>query len=326
MERRDRTIRFGTMLEPKMSSRASIRDFARRAEDLGYSHIAVGDHFGESIAPLIALMTAGEATSSLRLATLVLDNDFRHPVVLAKEAASVDVMTGGRLEIGMGAGWLQGEYQQAGIEFSRPGERIARLGEAVEVITGLFGDGPFSYAGRYYSIDGLDGSPKPAQRPRPPIQIGGASPVILKLAGRLADAVNLVPRTDATGAVEAIDFVAENLDEKLSWVREGAGARFGDLEFSAWMYGVICTDRPVAAAEELLRSWAAGKDPAWTFNVPPTLTARDLVESPFFAIGTPDSMADHFSEMRERFGITSFQVPPADIDALSVVLNQLSDA
>ena len=133
-----------------------------------------------------------------------------------------------------------------------------------------------------------------------------------------------MPRTDAAGAVEAVDFVADNLHEKLGWVKQGAGPRFGDLELSAWLYGVIFTDHPVAAAEDLLRSWAANEDDTWTFNIPANLTARDIVESPFFAIGTPDSMADHFLEVRERFGITSFQIPSADIQALSGVLNQLS--
>src|SRR5688500_11258080 len=177
---------------------------ARQAEDLGYATFLIRDHlapsfFGHQLAPFSALMAAACATRSLRVGTMVIDNDYRHPAVLAKEAATIDLLSGGRLELGLGAGWLRVEYEQAGIAFEPPGVRIDRLGEALQVLKGLFADGPLSFAGKHYVIGGLEGFPKPAQRPHPPILVGAGSPRMLRLAGAKADIVGILGSSTRTG-------------------------------------------------------------------------------------------------------------------------------
>ena len=156
------------------------RELARRLEGTGYATLTVADHLDAEWAPVPALVGAAEATTTLRIGTLVLCNDYRHPVMTAKEAASIDVLSGGRLELGLGAGWMASDYEQAGIALDRPGTRIARLGEAIAVVRGLFADGPLDFTGEHYTVRGLEGMPKPVQRPGPPLLLGagpdGCSP------------------------------------------------------------------------------------------------------------------------------------------------------
>ncbi|MDQ2825569.1 MAG: TIGR03621 family F420-dependent LLM class oxidoreductase, partial [Actinomycetota bacterium] len=178
-----RRFRFGAQI----SFAASAGDWvakARRIEELGFATLCVPDHFDDQLAPFPALVAAAAATSSLRVATMVLDNDYRHPLVAAKEAATVDLLSGGRLELGMGAGWLSSDYDQSGIVCDPPAVRIDRLEEALAVVKGLLGGGKFSFAGRHYTVTGHPGTPRPVQRPHPPILIGGGSRRILSLAGR----------------------------------------------------------------------------------------------------------------------------------------------
>jgi len=146
---------------------------ARRYEDLGFSTLFLPDHFGDQLAPIPAMMAAADATTELKVGALVFDNDYKHPVVLAKEIATIDVLSGGRVEFGLGAGWMNSDYIQSGIPKDRDGVRIARMAEGLEVMKGLWADGPFSFSGAHYTISGLDGLPKPVQRPHPPILIGG---------------------------------------------------------------------------------------------------------------------------------------------------------
>jgi probable F420-dependent oxidoreductase len=151
------------------------------------------DHFMFRFAPLPALQAVADATTTLRVTRLVLAADFRHPAVLAKELATVDVLSGGRLEVGIGAGWKQEEFEQAGIRFDKASVRIERLEEHAIVLKGLFGDGPFSFSGKYFTVTEVKGSPHPAQRPRPPIMIGGGGPKVLSVAARQADIVQVMP-------------------------------------------------------------------------------------------------------------------------------------
>ncbi len=168
-----RPFRFGLTLE-RTSDQDRIAEQARRAEELGYSCMVVTDHLDARNGPLVTITAAALATSRLRVGTLVLCNDYRHPVVLAKELATLDRISGGRLEIGIGAGWMTTDYEQAGLPKDRPGVRIERLAEAVSVMDGCFGDGPFDFAGEHYTISGLDAGPAPVQRPRPPLLMAGA--------------------------------------------------------------------------------------------------------------------------------------------------------
>jgi probable F420-dependent oxidoreductase len=200
-----RAFRFGVIHEEPQHP-GSWPSHLRRVEDLGFSTFLVRDHFvpdffGDQPAPLVALAHAAALTTHLRVGTMVLAVDYRHPVMLAKVAATLDLLSGGRLELGLGAGWLRREYESAGLTFDSAGTRIDRLEETVRILDGLFGDGPFSFAGKHYTVTDLDGHPKPAQRPRPPLLIGGGRRRVLTLAGRTADIAGILTTSVATGTV-----------------------------------------------------------------------------------------------------------------------------
>src|SRR5947207_14304512 len=199
-----RPFRFGVVAESAPSREAWI-ELVRRSENLGYATFLLADHYVNEFPPIAALMAAADAASTIHIGSLVFDNDFRHPVVLAKEVATLDLLSGGRFELGLGAGWKLPEYEWAGIPFNPPGVRIDRLAEAVRVLKGLFADGPLTFSGRHYAIAGLDGQPKPLQRPHPPITIGGGGRRILSLAAREADTVSLIPRALPDGTLDQTD-------------------------------------------------------------------------------------------------------------------------
>jgi len=218
-------FRFGVTAPTVLSGPAWV-ERARRIEQLGYSIVHVPDHFRDQLAPVPALTAAAMATTRLRVGSLVFSNDFRHPVVLAKEAATIDVLSSGRFELGLGSGWLREEYDQAGISFDAPGTRIERLTEAVSIVKGLLGDAPVTFAGRHYTITALQGRPSPVQRPHPPILIGGGGQRTLSLAAREAAIVGLVPRARRDGGgLERGDFGEAALREKVGRVRDDAVPR-----------------------------------------------------------------------------------------------------
>src|SRR5437762_11989578 len=167
-----RKFRFGVQAS-SAGSAAEWATLARKAEDLGYSSLFLPDHFGDQLAPIPAMMAAADATTDLKVGALVFDNDYKHPVVLAKEIATIDVLSGGRVEFGIGAGWMNTDYEQSGIPKDRDGVRIARMVEGLEVCKALWSDEPCTYKGEHYTITALDGLPKPVQRPHPPVLIGG---------------------------------------------------------------------------------------------------------------------------------------------------------
>src|SRR3954454_13638556 len=163
-----RKFRFGVQLMNAKDG-TDWAEQARRAEALGYSTLFLPDHFGDQLAPLPAMMAAADAPTTLRVGTLVFDNDYKHPVVLAKEVATVDLLSGGRVEFGIGAGWMTTDYEQSGIAKDRDGGRIAKMVEAIEIYRGLWSEGPFSAGAKHSPINGLEGLPKPVQKPPPPI-------------------------------------------------------------------------------------------------------------------------------------------------------------
>jgi probable F420-dependent oxidoreductase len=211
------------------------RSLARRIEDLGYDSLTIADHLDEQWAITPALASAAEATTTLRIGTLVWCNDYRHPVLLAKEAATIDVLSGGRLEFGLGAGWMTTDYEQSGITHDRPGVRIERLAEAITIIKGLFADGPVNFTGEHYTITGHEGTPKPLQKPGPPILLGGGGKRMLTLAAQQADIIG-VNVTLAAGVIDASagpNATSEATEEKLRWIADAAGDRFDELELTA---------------------------------------------------------------------------------------------
>ena len=294
-------------------------DEVRRIEDLGFSSVSISEHLtgGWVMEPLTALTVAAGATDRLRLLTLLLSNDFRHPVLLHKAAATLDVASGGRLELGIGAGWLARDYEASGIPFDSPAVRIERLAEAVEVIDGLFGPAPFSYAGSHYRIEQLDGLPKPVQRPRPPIMIGGGGRKILELAARVADIVGVHSRlsTGVLDAAAAHDLSAERIGEKVGWIREAAAAAGrgpDDVELQFSTYVVHVGDRPLPAL--------AG---ASTFA--PLLAADPalLASSPAVLVGSVDACVEALYERRERFGFSYLNLG-SDLDAVAPLVARLA--
>jgi len=280
-----RPFRFGVTAPTVLSGPAWV-ERVRRIEGLGYSIVHVPDHFRDQLAPVPALTAAATATTRLRVGSLVFSNDFRHPVVLAKEAATLDVLSGGRFELGLGSGWLREEYDQAGIAFDAPGRRIERLAEAVAIVKGLLAGERVTLTGRHYAIAGLEGRPHPVQRPHPPILIGGGGQRTLSLAAREASIVGLVPRARRDGGgLDRADFGEAALRQKVDWVRAAAGDRFDSLELHALIQAVVVTAQRVAAAEQL----------AARFGV-----ARELMlESPYVLVGTVDEICASLRERRE---------------------------
>ncbi len=306
-----RPFRFGIQASAAASA-AEWRDLAVRVERLGYDVLTMPDHFGPQLAPAPALAVAAAVTTRLRIGALVLANDYRHPVVLAKELATLDVLSDGRLEVGVGAGWMRTDYDQAGIAYDSPGVRISRLEEALDVIEGAFGPGAFDLDGEHYRITGYDAQPKPVQA-TPKLLLGGGAKRMLSLAARRADIVgingSLHEGAVGMGAIQSMS--AEAVDEKLAWVRAAAGDRFDDLELNIRVFMVNVTDDRQATAEGI--AGALGIEPAW------------LLDSPFALIGTPEQIIDDLRARRERWGFSYVIVGPDDIDPFAPVVATLTD-
>ena len=280
-------------------------------DDLGYSTATMSDHFNEQLGPIAALMAIAEASSRLRIGSLVFCNDYRHPVALAKEAATLDVLSEGRLELGLGAGWREEDYAQSGIALDRPGVRIARLAESLTVLKGLWGEGPVEHRGANFEVSGLDGMPKPLQRPHPPIIVGGGGRKVLELAAREADIVGLLPRMTA-GRIDASAGASATpaaTDEKLAWIREAAGERFGDLELHVRLEFAFVVDDP----DPLFEAVGSG------FG----LTVDEARRTPHALAGPTDAMIDHLIERRERWGISYIGIPYESAEAMGPVVGKL---
>lgn len=285
-----RRFRFGIQLSNAPSG-ADWAALARQAEDLGYDTLFMPDHFGDQLAPVPALMAVADATTELRVGALVFDNDYKHPVVLAKELATIDVLSGGRLEVGLGAGWMQSDYDQSGIPMDSAGVRVSRMEEGIAVIKGCFAPGPFSYKGEHYAISEYDGLPKPAQTP-PPFLIGGGAKRVLSIAAREAQIVGINPsihsgRVDAAAAQNG---ASAETDQKLAWVRDAAGDRYADLEINLLQFAGIVTDDRKGTTEMM----------APLFGLPP----EELDDYPHVCIGTTDEIAASLEARRERWDVS----------------------
>lgn len=307
----NRPIRFGVQAStPPDVTRASWRDLARKVEDLGFHRLTIADHLDDQLGPIAALMAAADATQRLRVGALVFSNDYRHPAILAKEAATLDLLSDGRFELGLGAGWMAADYDAAGIPMDRPGVRIRRLDEAVTVIRGLFGGGPVHHRGEFYEIDGLVGTPLPVQDPLP-ILIGGGGRRVLELAGRRADIVGLNPvlSNGLADPAAGASATAAATETKIGWIRDAAGDRFDDIELHTRIHLAVVTDDRHGMAEML----AAG------FG----LTVDEALGTPHALCGTVDQIVADILERRERFGITSIGIGLDSLDAMAPVVEAL---
>lgn len=293
-----------------MGPRQEWIDTVRRVEDSGFSTFLVLDHFVRGLDPVAALGAAAIATTSLRLGSMVFDNDFRHPAVLAKAAATIDVLSDGRLELGLGAGWLREEYEQTGIPFDPPGVRIDRMLEAVHILKRAFVEDEVSFAGEHYSLTNLVMPPKPVQQPHPPLVIGGGSKRILSIAGQEADIVGFTTRALPDGSKDNEDMTREATHRKIQWVREAAGERFDDLELTIMVSDVIVTEDRMATAASL----------ATGMGVSP----EDVLASPQVLIGTIDGIVEDLQRRREEYGLSYFVVVEANMEKIAPVVARLA--
>jgi probable F420-dependent oxidoreductase len=299
---------------------ATLTATARRAESIGYSGLVLPDHLIEQHAPVPVLAMIAAVTERLRVGTFVSNIDLRHPAVLAQDFASLDVLSGGRLQIGLGAGWNRPEYDAIGLRFDRQPIRTARLAEAVAVFKGCFADGPFSFAGEHYTITEHNGLPKPVQRPHPPLFIGGGGRRTLTLAGQQADIVGLAPRLmpgdQRSPVTDPRSMTVAAAAEKVGWIRAAAGERFADLELNCYPSGgpTVVTDnaRPEAQRRADRLRELSGIE----------ITADEILASPHVFIGSIQGLTEKFIELREQLGISSFTID--DIDALAPVVESLA--
>jgi probable F420-dependent oxidoreductase len=313
-----RPFRFGVIGEA-ITSRERLLDTAHRAEALGYSTLLLRDHFvaepfGDQLAPLVALMAAAGATRTLRVGSLVLSNDYRHPVVLAKEAATLDLLSGGRFELGIGAGWLRDEYERAGMPFDPPAVRVGRLQESLQVLKGLLAGPALTFKGERYTVDGIAGFPVPVQRPHPPILVGAGSRRMLRIAGQEADIVGILPRALPEGTIsgELSERSPQRVAGKVAWVEEAAEERSRQVELSMVLTVALGTDHR-RAAERLAvqQGWGAA--------------AGELVlEMPSVAAGPAERVAEELQVRRDRYGFSYLVVADGDMDTFAPVVERLA--
>ena len=283
---------------------------ARQVEDSGYHTLLMPDHFGPRFALAPALVLAAEATTTLRVGSLVYDNDFRHPAVLAQEVASIDLLTDGRFEFGLGAGWLKSEYDAAGLPFDDGATRVERMAEALHVVKALFSAAPLTYEGRFYKVAALTGSAKPKQEPHPPVLIGGGGRRLLTLAAKEADIISIMPRSRRDGSgLEDADASAEAFTQKVAWIRDAAGNRFSSIELNTLVQAVIITDRRREAAAPLAKEYSMEVD--------------QVFETPLVLIGSVDQIAESLEQRRERFGLSYITVFEKDLENLARVIDRL---
>jgi probable F420-dependent oxidoreductase len=312
-------FRFGVINE-QMKAPSAWFDHVRRVEALGYTTLLLRDHFvpdffGDQYAPLVALMAAASVTTTLRLGTMVIDNDYRHPVMLAKEAATLDCLSGGRFELGIGAGWLRTEYEQAGLPFDRAGVRIDRLEESIRVMKGLWAEAPTTFAGQHYQVTGMNGVPKPLQRPHPPLLIGGGKERMLKLAGREADIVGILTSDVSSGTLisDIRERMAAAVHQKIDWIRQGAGHRFDQIELSL-IPTIIFTDDRRSHIESLIRQQG------WD------ITVEAVLQMPSMLIGSIEEIAQDLQARRESYGFSYYVVADDQMEAFAPVVAQLGGA
>lgn len=308
----DRKFRFGVQVSSATSG-DDWRNKARKMEDLGYSTLYMPDHFIDTeLAPMVAIAFAAAHTTTLRIGHLVLGNDYKHPAVTAKEAATVDLLSDGRLEFGLGAGWMQVDYDALGLPYDAAGTRVERLEEALAVVKGAWSGEKFSLNGKHYTITDYVGIPKPVQNPHPPIVIGGGAPRVLRLAGREADIVGINPNL-RKGAVtdDAVkSSLAAETRQKIEWVKEGAGARFDDIELQIRYFLASITDD----AEGFATAVAGG------FG----LTAQDALESGVALVGTVEQVIETLQRRREEWGVSYVVLGDDTFDAFAPVVAELA--
>ncbi len=306
-------------------SATTWRDRARKVEDLGYATLHLADHILgpgpaiastnhpiQDLAAVPAIAAAAAATTTLRVGCRVFCIDYRHPVMLVKEAATLDLLSDGRLELGLGAGWLQAEYAAIGLDFDPPGTRIDRLEEVLGLIDTLMAPGEAKVSGAHVHAEGFEGAPQPVQKPRPPVLIGGGSRRVLSLAARRADIVsfNFNNRSGVLGADGMKSGTADATATKVGWVREAAADRQADLELEIGAYFTFVTDDA--------RGMAGGMGKAMG------LSADEMLAHPHGLIGSVDAIVEELERRREAYGISYITIGDNVIDAFAPIVARLT--
>jgi probable F420-dependent oxidoreductase len=305
-------------------SAAEWREGARAAEDLGYSTLHLADHILgpgpaleatnhplQTLAAVPAMAVAAEATSTLRIGCRVFCIDYRPAAVLAKEAATLDFLSEGRLELGLGAGWLRGEYEAVGIAFDPIGVRIDRLAETVRFLKAHMSKGQLDISGEHVTARGYEGAPQPVQQPHPPIMIGGGSRRVLSLAAREADVVslNFNNRAGVIGPEGVQSGTADATAEKIGWIRDAAGSRFDALELEIGSYFTFVGPGTAGIAEGMGSSLG--------------LSADAMRAHPHGLFGEVSEVCEELQRRRERYGISYVTVAVEARDAFAPVVAKL---
>ena len=303
-------FRFGVQIA-QATSAADWRDKARKLEDLGYSTLFMPDHFGDELAPMPAIAMAAADTTTLKIGALVFDNDYKHPAILAKESATIDLLCDGRLELGIGAGWMKTDYDALGISYDPPAVRVDRFEEALKVIKGCLTGEKFTYHGEHYRITDYTSFPKPAQA-HLPILIGGGGKRVLSIAAREADIIGINPnlRAGEIGLDAATDSLAEQTDKKLGWVRDAAGARLDDIEIQMRFFITKVTDDRMGLANAIAPGFG--------------VTPEAALESGATLVGTETEIIEQLHQRRERWGLSYVIVGDENIDEFGPIVAKIT--
>ncbi len=305
-----RRFRFGVQIS-KARPAGEWREAARKAAALGYDIFLMPDHFGGQFAIGPALAVVAETEPDLRIGTLVWQNDLRHPALLAKEAYSLDVLSGGRFELGIGAGGsFPPEFDWIGVPLEPGPARVARLEEAVRILKAVAGDGPVSFEGEHYTIRDYDGHPKPVQQPYPPFHIGAGGPRMLRLAAREADIVGLLPSLGDTTTFDEREVGPEAFDDKVALLREVAGERFDQIELNILIQGLAVSDDRDAAIQRL-KEERGFEHEQW-------------FDSPMVFHGSVEHIVERMEAQRERYGISYYAVFEHQIDEFAPIVARLA--
>ncbi len=291
-----RQFRFGAIAE-RAESRDVWLNKVRRIEDFGYNSLLVPDHIWIEIDPVVALMAAADHTA-LRIGSHVFSNDFRNPVLLARQAATLDMLSNGRFQFGLGCGYDQSDYAQAGIVFEEAGERVSRFEEALRFLKEFFTQDIVSFSGKYYQTKELKTAPKSVQKPHPPIYIGGSGKRVLSIAGREADIIGVGNKGPAT------------IQQKLDWIRDAAGERFEQKQLSSTIFAVAVTERPEEATQAIAMRMK--------------MTPQEVLQHLPVLIGSPQQIAETLLMRREKYGISSIDIIEPHIEAFAPVIPLLT--
>jgi probable F420-dependent oxidoreductase len=303
-------FRFGVQLRGA-ATRLEWVEKARKAEALGYAVATMPDHISGQLAPVPALAVVAASTSSLRIGTMVLSNDWRNPVLVAREAATLDLLSEGRLELGIGAGWDRHDYAQLGVPYGPPGVRVARMEQAVDIILQLLEGATVTHSDRFYQLEAATCTPLPVQLPHPPLVIGGGSRRVLSMAGRLADIAHIHTNLSAgqQGGDARPNLRAKATAERVQWVRDAAHERSATPELGIRVIMASVTDRRATRAAELGQRW--------------NLSSDEVFECPQALVGSIDGMAEDLMERREKYGFSFIVWGEEVMEELSPLVSRL---